>query len=58
MVLGVLAAVGIRAIEAEQSSRVLELQQVRARENELSRALAEEEARWSDTLARMEQLPR
>jgi chromosome segregation ATPase len=48
----------IRAIEAEQSGRELELQQVRARENELSRALAEEETRWSDTLARMEQLTR
>jgi hypothetical protein len=48
----------IRAIEAERSTREVELQQVRAREDELSRALAQEEKRWNDTLARMEQLTR
>jgi hypothetical protein len=32
------------------------LQQARGRENDLSRALALEEDRWNDTLARMEQL--
>ena len=46
----------IRAFEADQSQRELELQQARSHENDLSRALALEEGRWNDTLARMEQL--
>jgi chromosome segregation ATPase len=48
----------IRGIEAEQAERELGLQQVRARESELSRALAQEENRWNETLERMEQLTR
>jgi hypothetical protein len=46
----------IRAFEAEQSQREVEVQQTRAREDELSRALALEERRWNETLTRMEQL--
>ena len=46
----------MRGIEAERSRLELELQQARSRENDLSRALALEEDRWSDTLERMEQL--
>jgi chromosome segregation ATPase len=46
----------LRGIEAERSRLELELQQARSRENDLSRQLALEESRWSDTLARMEQL--
>jgi chromosome segregation ATPase len=48
----------IRAFEAEQSQRELDLQQARAHESDLSRELAQEQARWNDTLARMEQLTR
>lgn len=46
----------IRALEADSSQRELELQQARAQESELDRALALEEGRWNDTLARMERL--
>ena len=46
----------IRATEAGRSSGELELQQARARENELSRTLALEEDRWNDALSRMERL--
>ncbi len=46
----------IRATEAGRSSRELELQQARARENDLSRTLALEEDRWNDALSRMERL--
>jgi len=46
----------IRATEAERSRVELELQQARARENDLSRTLALEEDRWNDALCRMERL--
>lgn len=46
----------IRALEADRSQRELELQQARAQESDLARALAQEESRWNDTLARMERL--
>ena len=46
----------IRGFEAEQAQRELDLQQARAHESNLSRELAQEQARWNDTLARMEQL--
>ena len=46
----------IRATEAERSRVELELQQARARENDLSRTLALEEDRWNDALSRMERL--
>jgi hypothetical protein len=48
----------LRATEIERTRVDLELQQVRSRENELSRTLALEEDRLSDLLARVEQLAR
>ena len=47
---------GIRAIQADSNGAELELQQARAREDDLSRALAREEDRWSDLLSRLERL--
>ena len=47
---------GMRATEAERSRLELELQRIRARENDLSRTLAVEEDRWADALSRMERL--
>lgn len=46
----------LRALEADQDRRELESRQARAQESDLARALAQEEGRWSDTLARMQQL--
>lgn len=46
----------LRSLEAERARLELESQQARSRENNLSRALALEENRWSDTLERMERL--
>jgi predicted nucleic acid-binding Zn-ribbon protein len=46
----------LRAIQAEQNRVELDLQQVRARESELSRSFALEENRWKDLLSRMERL--
>jgi chromosome segregation ATPase len=48
----------LRAIQAEHNRAELELQQIRARESNLSRSLALEEKRWNDLLARMERLTR
>lgn len=46
----------IHGFENERAAADLALQQARARESELSRTLAREEDRWSDLLARLEQL--
>jgi chromosome segregation ATPase len=46
----------IRLFQVEANGADNQLQQARAREDEASRALAREEDRWSDLLARMEQL--
>jgi chromosome segregation ATPase len=46
----------MHGFERERGAAELALQQAQARESELSRALAREEDRWSDLLARLEQL--
>jgi predicted nucleic acid-binding Zn-ribbon protein len=48
----------IRGVGAEHNRVELQLQQARARENDLSRTLALEEVHWNDALSRLEQLTR
>ena len=48
----------IHGFEMERATADAALQQARARESELSRALAREEDRWSELLGRLEQLTR
>ena len=47
---------GIRGLKFEQQRVELELQHASSRENELSRELVVEEARWNDLISRLEQL--